>query len=506
MRKRVRRQYRARRPPASGRKPSLRLTPSDIEAIRDELIAYHKLFDLVFQRREQRYWSLFYLCGQLSNVERKTVEPMVLTFYGPDVNLVRAGQQFIGHSPWDSELLVLRHQQLVAESLGDPEGIVVIDGSGFPKQGQASVGVARQYCGCLGKIANCQEGVFEVYVTPQGYTFLDRRLYLHGEWFEDDHRDRWKKCGIPDDIPFRTEPELALDMVQALTHRGVVPFRWVAFDEHFGESPSLLDKIDALGKWYFAEVPCNTRVWLRRPQVEPPGRGPLGRPRTQPRVAPRAPRPRELREMAASLPQSAWQRYTIKEGSKGPIVAEFAFLRVTAVRNGLPGPRVWAVFRRGLRRQPEVKFYLSNAPADCVCSDLVRLSGLRWPVETTLEEAKGEVGMDHYETRTWLGWYHHMTQVFLAHHFLMRLRLKFKKSAGVDYGASTPIGRSCFGRGGKPAIRHSQPSHLPSTAQPRGLSFSSQKDVAPSQTTFQEAETLKSRSNAKSRCNTKSPP
>lgn len=154
------------------------------------------------------------------------------------MNLVRAGQQFIGQSLWDSEWRLLRHQQLVAESLGDSEGIVIIvviiDGSGFPKQGQESVGVARQYCGCLGKIANCQEGVFAVYVTPQGYTFLDRRLYLHGDWFEDDHRERWKKCGIPDDIQFHTEPELALDLVQGLAQRGVVPFRWVAFDEHFG--------------------------------------------------------------------------------------------------------------------------------------------------------------------------------------------------------------------------------------------------------------------------------
>jgi len=445
MSKRTRRQFRARRPPASGRKPALRLTPSDIEAIRDELVAYHGQFDSVFQRREQRYWSLFYLCGQLSNVERKTVEPMVLTFYGPDVNLVRAGQQFIGQSPWKSERLVLRHQQLVAESLGDPDGIVIVDGSGFPKQGDDSVGVARQYCGCLGKIANCQEGVFAVYVTRHGYTFLDGRLYLHDEWFKDDHRERWKTCSIPNDMGFHTEPELAFDMVQGLAQRGVVPFRWVTFDEHFGESPSLLDKIDALGKWYFAEVPCNTRVWLRRPHIEPPGRGPLGRPRTHPRLAARAPRPRELRDIAMSLPRSAWQRYTIKEGSKGPIVAEFAFLRVTAVRAGLPGPHVWAVFRRSLGRQPEEKFYLSNAPVDCAHSDLVRLSGLRWPVETTLEEAKGEAGMDHYETRTWLGWHHHMAQVFLAHHFLMRLRLKFKKSARTDHCTGTPVGRSCFG-------------------------------------------------------------
>jgi SRSO17 transposase len=296
----------------------------------------------------------------------------------------------------------------------------------------------------LGKIANCQEGVFVVYAGPHGYTFLDTRLYLPEEWFDDDHRERWKKCGIPDDIRFHTEPELALDMVQGLVKRGLIPFQWVTCDEHLWENPAFLDGISALDKWYLAEVPCNTRAWLRTPRVEPPGRGLLGRPRTRPRLAKNAPRPRELREIAAGLPRSAWTRYAIKEGSKGPLVAEFAFLRVTTVRAGLPGPRVWAMFRRGLGSQPELKFYLSNASLACARRDLAHLSGMRWPIETALEEGKGEVGMDHYETRTWRGWCHHMAQTFLAHHFLMRLRIMLKKSAGADHRTGTPIGGLCY--------------------------------------------------------------
>jgi hypothetical protein len=148
-------------------------------------------------------------------------------------------------------------------------------------------------------------------------------------------------------------------------------------------------------------------------------------------VAKNAPRARELRDIAVSLPKSAWARYTFKEGSKGPMVAEFAFLRVTTVRDKLPGPRVWAVFRRSLEPQPEVKFYLSNAPLTCARYELAQLSGLRWPVETALEEGKGEVGMDHYETRSWRGWHHHMAHTFLAHLFLMRLRLVFKKTPAL---------------------------------------------------------------------------
>ena len=456
MSRRTKRQFRrTKRLPASSRKPSLKLTPGDIEAISEELVAYHRLFHLVFQRREQRSWSMFYLCGQLSDLERKTIEPMVLALKGPDSNAVRAVQQYIGQGQWEAQALVLRHQQLVAESLGDPQGVVIIDGSGFPKQGQDSAGVDRQYCGNVGKITNCQEGVFAVYVSPQGYTFLDGRLYLPRDWFDEAHRERWKKCGIPDDIRFQTEPELGLDIVRGLAQRGVVPFQWVTCDEHFGENPAFLNGISALHKWYVAEVPCNTRVWLRTPRVEPPGPGLLGRPRTRPRVAKNAPRPRELRNIAASLPKSVWKRYTFKEGSKGSMVAEFAFLRGTTVRDRLPGPRVWAMFRQSLTRQPEVKFYLSNAPFSCEHYELAQLSGLRWPIETTLEEGKGEVGMDHYETRSWRGWHHHMAQMFLAHHFLMRLRLKFKKSTRADDCPSARASSLCHSRRDGSLIRHS---------------------------------------------------
>jgi SRSO17 transposase len=161
------------------------------------------------------------------------------------------------------------------------------------------------------------------------------------------------------------------------------------------------------------------------------------------------------------------------------MVAEFAFLRVTTVRDKLPGPRAWAVFRRGLEPQPELKFYLSNAPLTCAHYELAQLSGLRWPVETTLEEGKGEVGMDHYETRTWLGWHHHMAQTFLAHLFLMRLRLVFKKNARADHRPSTPVGRGCYPRGATASIRHSRYHCVPSTTKLCGLSLSSQADTTP---------------------------
>jgi SRSO17 transposase len=419
----------SRRPPASGRKPSDKMSARDVIMSGDELLAFHRQFQALFKRREQRIWSLRYLCGQLANLERNTIEPIVLAQSGADPNAIRGMQQFIGQGAWDSTPLTIHMQNRVSSWFGEEDGVVILDGSGFPKEGRRSVGVARQYCGHLGKIANCQEGVFLVYASRHGYAFLDEQLYVPEEWFSDASRKRWKACGIPKTLVFHTEPELGLEMIAALIERGVIPFRWVACDENYGKIPAFLDGIASLGKWYLAEAPSDTRVWLRRPTIQPPGCGPMGRPRIHPRVKPSAPRPLELCALIKQLPASAWHRRIIKEGSKGPLMVELAFVRVTPVRNPLPGARCWAIFRRSLGAQPETKFYLSNAPADCPHAELTRLTGMRWPIEMALEEAKGEVGLDHYEMRSWQGWHHHMLHSFLAHLFLMRLRLLFQKKA-----------------------------------------------------------------------------
>lgn len=467
----------SRKPPASGRKPSSRLTTREVAASVDELSAYHRRFQSLLPRREQRAWSLLYLCGQLSNLERKTIEPMVLGLMGPEPNAIRAVQQYIGQGQWATQPLLEQAQHLVTDWLGEPEGVVIVDGSGFPKQGSHSVGVAHQYCGHLGKVANCQEGVFLVYASRGGYAFLDERLYLPEDWFSPEYRDRWQACAIPDRLSFRTEPELGLEMIAQLQQRAVVPFRWVTCDEAYSKSPAFLQGIEALAKWYVAEVPSDTRVWLRRPAVEPPGRGVLGRPRLHPRVKRTAPRPQELRELMETLSPTLWQRRVIKEGSKGPLTAEFAFVRVTPVRDELPGPRSWAVFRRSLGPKMEVKFYLSNAPANCPKPALVRISGMRWPVETAIEEGRSEVGMDHYETRTWPGWHHHMAHSILAHLFLVRLRLLFQKKSRLDYGASASINRPSHRRRHRGGARYSGHPPLSPTPQPCRLSIPSQADT-----------------------------
>lgn len=466
-----------RQPPASGRKPTERLTARDIVTSADELLAFQSHFQFLFRRQEQRDWFLFYMCGQLSNLERKTIEPMVLARIGDQESAIRTLQHFMGQARWETAPFLEQAQSLVAAWLGEPEGVVIVDGSGFPKQGGHSVGVAWQYCGHLGKLANCQQGVFAVYASRQGYAFLDERLYLPGKWFTADYQERWKACGIPDTLSFQTEPALGLEMITDLVRRAVVPFRWVTADETYGKSPGFLDGIAALDKWYLVEVPADTRVWLRTPPMEPPGRSLLGPPRIHPRVTRTAPRPLEMRELITSLPRSAWQRRVIKEGSRGPIVAEFAFLRATPVRDDLPGPRSWAIVRRTLGPQPEVKFYLSNAPTTCPRQEFVRVSGLRWPVETALEEVKSEVGMEHYETRTWAGWHHHMTLSILDHLFLIRLRLVFQKKSRPHYRPSSPTDCSRHRRPTGEFARHLSDPLLSPTTQSRCLLFSSQADT-----------------------------
>ncbi|MFW6116099.1 MAG: IS701 family transposase [bacterium] len=404
--------------------PVLDLTPDEIEALADELIDYHAEFADLYYRVEQAHWGHKYLQGLMLPIERKAIQPVAMALEGGNI---QAMQQFIGQGRWQDEKLLQKHWQLVDETLGEEDGVYIVDESGFPKEGEHSVGVARQWCGVLGKVANCQVGVFGAYVSRQGYTLVDRRLFLPEEWFDDDHRERWEKCGIPDETTFQTKPEMALEMLQAVVAQGDLRFRWVTCDELFGHSPEFLDGVADLDRWYYAEVPHNTRIWKTRPETGVPEWSGRGRRPTKERLLPGEPASQRVDGIAAALEPEDWQAYQIKEGSKGPMVAEFAFLRGVAVRNGLPGPDVWIVFRRSLGNDPELKVYISNAPSDTPTSELVRVAGLRWPVETAIQESKDGLGMDDYEVRSWLGWHHHMTECLLAHHLLVRCQKRLKK-------------------------------------------------------------------------------
>jgi len=407
--------------------PQMNLSVHDIEHLVDELHAYHTIYSPLFQRREQREAAHAYLQGLLATLPRKSIEPMVLAVDGVAPAAVRAMQSFISEGQWKDERLLQQHWKEVDADLGAADGVLMVDGSDFPKQGIHSVGVKRQYCGELGKRANCQAGVFVGDVSPQGYTLLDRRLYVPAEWLTDDaYAERRKQCGLPSETPFQTKPELALEMITAVVKSQALRCRWVVADEAFGNNPSFLDGVAGLGLWYFAEMPHSTRVWEERPATHIPPRRGRGRRPQQERLVAGAPEAQTVLKVAAALSAEAWTRQTIKEGSQGPMVAEFAVVRVVAVRDTLPGPDVWLVLRRHVETG-ELKIYLSNAPGDNAMAALVRMSGMRWPIETCFEDSKQLLGMGAYEVRSWTGWHHHMTLVILAHFFVVRMSLRLKK-------------------------------------------------------------------------------
>ena len=400
--------------------PVCNLAPRDVEAFVDALAVYHATFTDAFRRSEQDQWAQVYLRGLLDELPRKTVERIALT---QGVN-VRDLQHFIGQSTWSIAPVVERHQRLVADTLSEPDGVVLLDESGVVKQGHDSVGVAPQYCGAVGKVANCQVGVYLGYASSKGYTLIASRLYLPETWCTEAAADKRKRAGVPNALAFQTKPQLALTLLHEAIDRGTLAFQWVAVDALYGDTPAFLDGVAAAKKWYFAEVACSTHIWWRRPEVWVPPASGRGRRPTKTRLRYRFQHARRVDAIARRVPGRLWQRVCIKDGSKGPILADIASLRVWNVREGLPGQEVWLVIRRNVEDPSELKYYLSNAPASCARARLAGMCGARWPVELCFAEGKGEVGLDHYETRSWLGWHHHMTLVALAHHFLVRLRVQ----------------------------------------------------------------------------------
>jgi SRSO17 transposase len=451
--------------------PLLKVNPEEVEGLWEELEAYHAIYRPLFGRREQREWSKKYLMGLLMQLPRKSVEPMVLAIEGASEKAVRAMQQFISEGAWDDGVMLRQHWHEVDNDLGEAEGVLTLDGSDFHKQGHESVGVKRQYCGELGKRANCQAGVFVGYSSSQGYALLDRRLYLPREWVEDTaYAERRAKCGIPADTTFKTKIELGLEMLRALHEAQTVRCQWLMCDEGFGRDGTFLDAVAGLDLWYFAEVPHDTRVWRERPVVGLPVSSAKGRKPTKERAATS---PEAVLDLATQLRPEQWARHTIKEGSKGPLIADFAVMRVIAVRDELPGPDLWLVLRRSVSTG-ELKTYLSNAPSTLPADRLVWASGMRWPIESCFEDGKQYVGLGDYEVRSWRGWHHHMTLAILAHFFLVRLAVRLKKvtvahpssSPGASAADVTPLSLN--------DTPHPGPRLLLATSQLAGLSVSSQ--------------------------------
>jgi len=374
------------------------------------------------------------MAGQFGDLERKSIEPIALAL---EEGNVRALQRFVSDAPWDDDTIMAKHRSLVNDDLGSLDGALIFDESGFVKKGQESVGVARQYCGTIGKVDNCQVGVFAGYVSEYGYALVDKRLFIPEKWFGDDYLERRKKCKLPTDTAFHTKPELAAEMLTAISQEDVLPFKYVLGDTIYGVSPEFIAAVEALpGKTYFVSVPKDTLCWLRRPMTitkEYRWRGEL---RTKRVLVDPDSKPLAVEDMAKNTNDYFWYRRKVSEGTKGPVVYEFTRRRVILSAAGLPKKTVWLLIRRTLGDDPQYSYFISNAPASTRLRTLVWLSGLRWAIEQCFQETKTELGMDHYEVRKFPGWHHHITTCMLAHFFLWHLKIRMGKKSTVYYSAA----------------------------------------------------------------------
>src|SRR5262245_3497612 len=237
--------------------PALDLTPEEVAALADELIHYHAALAELYDRKEQAHGGYKYVQGLMRPSERTSMEPMAVARDGGNV---QALQQFVGQGQWADEPLLHQHWRLVEATWGEADGVCIVDGSDFPKQGEHSVGVARQWCGRLGKVDHGQARVFAASASRKGYTRLERRLDLPDEWFDAAHRERWQRFGIPAETPFTTKPALALERLRAIVTAGTPRFGWVTCDEAFGRDVGFLDGVAAWPRWSVAEVPRDTHV------------------------------------------------------------------------------------------------------------------------------------------------------------------------------------------------------------------------------------------------------
>ena len=365
------------------------MTPDDVRAAAEQLVQFHERFAPLFGKEQAQDHAYDYVKGLMVCPDRKSIEPIALLVGHGDVSGL---QKFINCAPWQyddvqAEVQAVFDDELVPSAAGSPAGVVgVIDESAFAKKGVHSAGVARQHNGRLGKEDNCQVGVFLVGVTPAGAALLDHRLYLPKPWCEDtpEARARREKAHIPEDVTFQPKARIAAELVRGVAVLGQTHLDWVVADEEYGKAGHFHDAMDELGQRYVVEVPVTTTVWTEDPAGCVPAYGGRG----QPPTAPTREGVTSVAAVAAGLPAEAWQALKVREGACGPLVFEFAAVRVWAMRDQKPGPPVWLLIRRSLEETPEVKYYISNGEAETPLEVLALVACTRHRVEEYFEECQ----------------------------------------------------------------------------------------------------------------------
>jgi len=391
-----------------------------------ELNKYQQKFATLFwtKTRNLKEQALQYLKGKFIEKGRGNMTSYARNIEGTNNQRV---QHFISDSPWDEKPIIDQIQVDVTNLIGDKiNGSIHIDESGFKKDGKDSVGVKRQYLGRLGKIENCQMGVFLGYANGNRRTLIDERLYLPEDWANDPIRR--KKCGVPDDIVFKTKAQLGLEMLLEARERGVL-FAWVGMDCFYGEQPWLLDDIASRGMVYIADTPCDTQVWLEKPRIEiPEKKGIVGRNPKREKIISGEPQPIKVQELAKQLDPSRYVRVFLRETERKELWSMLACLRIFPVRDKLPGVETWLIIRKD-EGENTTKYQLSNAPADTSIERLGQMSCSRFWIERALEDGKGEAGLADYQVRGWTGWHHHMVMTLLAMLFILEMVVKWGKKA-----------------------------------------------------------------------------
>ena len=392
----------------------------DIDLLAKKLTDYHHVFTDCFYRSEQESIGLTYLSGLMSSIPRKTAEKIALEMETPQS--VRSTQRFLKTYKWDYDAMLLKHQELTAERLGSDHGMITVDASEFPKKGRNSVGVARQYCGNTGKKDNCQSGVFVGYVGEKGHGLIDCQLYMPKLWFDEEHKDLCQQNLVPKELNFKTKNQIASDLINKVHSN--FPASWIGCDASFGSDTSFLNSLPR-SLTYFADIKSNSKIFLEQPEVGVPSYSGQGKPPTKLKVLSEH-KPISISELEKS-DDITWKIVNLGEGSKGPLLAHVACLRVYPSRDGLPQDEpVWLIIRK--RTDNQTRYAFSNAPITTTIAELCYASNLRWSIERCFQEGKMHLGMDHYEHRSWPAWHRHMLYVMLAQQFLYSVKQAQKKT------------------------------------------------------------------------------
>jgi len=407
--------------------------------IKPKLTHFLHQFDDCFGRVSSRRYLDLYVEGQLSDLERKSIEPMADASGEPPRKL----QQFLSLFRWDEQRLRDRLQQHVGRYHPDPDSVGVIDETSFAKKGNKTACVQRQHCGAVGKIENCVVSVHLAYATANFHTLLDGELFLPEDTWDAD-RQRCHEAGIPDELVYRPKWQIALEQYQRAVANGL-RFAWLTFDEHYGRNGEFRRALDGLGQNYVAEVPVDLTAWTQRPEVLYKAHArdnKHGRKKYYPRLKvknnPRV-EVRNILSYSRSMQQQAWINYRVKDGTKGPMVWQAKHLLVyLADEHGLPSRPHHLLVARNALNPKEIKYFISNAPEATPVETLLRVAFTRWTIERAFEDSKTELGMDHFEVRKFISIQRHLILSCVSHTFLSEFCLRHKeKKTGPDVVPAT---------------------------------------------------------------------